>query len=174
MGIALPDPALHQMLQEAFPFSFWCRHFLPWYPQSTLIIFLTLYLDLPALNTVIDLYFPGLGNLLMQFLTFHVVVLLAVLSLDAQSCPTLCDPMDCSPPGPLCLWGFYRQEYWSGLPCPPSGDLHNPGIEPRSPALQVDSLPTEPPGPVESLLTFPLQPGGLQSMGLQSRTQLSD
>ena len=42
--------------------------------------------------------------------------------------------------------GFSRQEYWSGLSCPPPGDLPNPGIKPRSPALQVDSLPTEPPG----------------------------
>ena len=41
--------------------------------------------------------------------------------------------------------GFSKQKYWSGLPCPPPGDLPNPGIEPRSPALQVDSLPTEPP-----------------------------
>ena len=36
--------------------------------------------------------------------------------------------------------GFSRQEYWSGLPYPPPGDLLNPGIESRSPALQVDSL----------------------------------
>ena len=42
--------------------------------------------------------------------------------------------------------GVSRQEYWSGLPCPPPGDLPKPGIEPRSPALQVDSLPSEPPG----------------------------
>ena len=35
--------------------------------------------------------------------------------------------MDCSPPGSSCLWGFSRQEYWSGLPCPPPGDLPNPG-----------------------------------------------
>ena len=42
--------------------------------------------------------------------------------------------------------GFSRQEYWSGLPCPPPGDLPDPGIEPMSPALQVNSLPTEPPG----------------------------
>ena len=42
--------------------------------------------------------------------------------------------------------GFSRQKYWSGLPWPPSGDLPNPGIEPRSPALQADSLPSEPPG----------------------------
>ena len=41
---------------------------------------------------------------------------------------------------------FSRQEYWGGLPCPPPGDLPNPGIEPMSPVLQADSLPTEPPG----------------------------
>ena len=55
-----------------------------------------------------------------------------------QSCPTLCDPVDCSP---ALSMGFSRQEHWSGLLCPPPGDLPNPGIEPRSPALQVDSLP---------------------------------
>ena len=36
--------------------------------------------------------------------------------------------------------GFSRQEYWSGLPCPPPEDLPNPGIEPESPELQADSL----------------------------------
>ena len=46
----------------------------------------------------------------------------------------------------LCFWGFSRQEYWSGLPCPPPGDLPNPGIEPRCPALQADSLLIESPG----------------------------
>ena len=40
---------------------------------------------------------------------------------------------------------FSRQEYWSGLPCPPPGGLPNPGIKPRSSALQSDSLPSEPP-----------------------------
>ena len=39
--------------------------------------------------------------------------------------------------------GFSRQEYQSGLPCPPPGDPPNPRIEPRSPALQADSLPAE-------------------------------
>ena len=38
------------------------------------------------------------------------------------------------------------EEYWSGLPCPPPGDLPNPRIEPRSSALQVDFLLVEPPG----------------------------
>ena len=42
--------------------------------------------------------------------------------------------------------GLSRQEYWSGLPFPPPGDLFKPGIEPGSPALQEDSLLTEPPG----------------------------
>ena len=42
--------------------------------------------------------------------------------------------------------GFSRQEYWSGLPVPSPGDLPNPGIEPRSPALQADALTFEPPG----------------------------
>ena len=42
--------------------------------------------------------------------------------------------------------GFSRQDYWSGLPCPPLGDLPDPGVEPRFPALQADSLPSEPPG----------------------------
>ena len=40
--------------------------------------------------------------------------------------------------------GFSRQEYWGGLPFPSSGDLHHPGIEPGSPALQADYLPIEP------------------------------
>ena len=41
--------------------------------------------------------------------------------------------------------GFSRQEYWSGLPCPPQGYLFNPGIKPRSPTLQAHSSPSEPP-----------------------------
>ena len=65
--------------------------------------------------------------------------------LVSQSCPTFANPMDCSLPAPL-FKGFTRQKYWSGLPCPPPGDLPNPGTEPRSPALQADSLPLEPPG----------------------------
>ena len=42
--------------------------------------------------------------------------------------------------------GFSRQEYWSGLPFPSPGDIPDPGIEPRFPTLQADSLPYEPPG----------------------------
>ena len=42
--------------------------------------------------------------------------------------------------------GFSRHEYWSGLPFPSLGDLPDPGIEPGSPTLQADALPSEPPG----------------------------
>ena len=46
--------------------------------------------------------------------------------------------------GPLSM-EFSRQEYWSGLPFPSPGDLPDPGIEPKSPALRADALPSEPP-----------------------------
>ena len=49
----------------------------------------------------------------------------------AQLCLTLCYPMDCKPPGSS-VHRIFRQEYWSGLPFPPSGDLPNTGIEPKS------------------------------------------
>ena len=53
--------------------------------------------------------------------------------------------------------GFSRQDTGVGLPCPPPGDLPNPGIEPRSPALQVDSLTSEPPGGATNTLTQALE-----------------
>ena len=69
----------------------------------------------------------------------------ALWSEVAQSCPTLCDPMDCSLPAPPSMV-FPRQQYWRGLPFPSPGDLLNPGIESRSPALYADILPSERPG----------------------------
>ena len=48
--------------------------------------------------------------------------------------------------------GFSRQEYWSGLPFPSPGDLPNQGIKPRSPAVQADSLLSEPPGAPKDML----------------------
>ena len=47
---------------------------------------------------------------------------------------------------------FSRQEYWSGLPFPSPGDLPNPGIEPKSPTLQADALPSEPHGKPQNLV----------------------
>ena len=53
--------------------------------------------------------------------------------------------MDCGPPAPLSV-GFPSQEHWSGLPFLSQEDLHDRGIEPMFPALQADSLTTDPPG----------------------------
>ena len=69
----------------------------------------------------------------------------------AQSCPTLNDPMACSAQAPPSV-GFSRQEYWSGLPFPSPGDLPNPGIEPGSPALQADTLLSEPTGKLQIIV----------------------
>ena len=85
----------------------------------------------------------------------HRLFCLVWVCLVAQSCLTLCDPMDCSLPGafvhgilqarmsecaahqaPLFI-RFFRQEYWNGLSCPPPWDVPNPGIKPRSPTLQA-------------------------------------
>ena len=63
----------------------------------------------------------------------------AAAAKSLQSCLTLCDPMDCSPPGLFHSKGFTRQEYWSELLSPPPGELPNPGIKPRSPTFQADS-----------------------------------
>ena len=65
--------------------------------------------------------------------------------LAAQSFMTLCDSMDCSQPGsPVC--GILQARILEWVPFLSSEDLPDPGIELRSPALQVDSLPSEPPG----------------------------
>jgi len=63
----------------------------------------------------------------------------------SQSCLTLCDTMDgvaCQAPMSM---GFSRQEYWSGLPCSPSGNIPDPRIEPKSPALAGGFFTAEPP-----------------------------
>ena len=71
--------------------------------------------------------------------------MVCVCVLSHFSCVRLCDPMDCSPQAPLSM-EFSRQEYWSGLPCPPPGDFS----QPRNQTLrflhwQVGSLPLAPP-----------------------------
>ena len=83
-----------------------------------------------------------------------------VVVLVAKSCMALCDPMDCKPPGSSVM-GFFKQEYWGGLPFPSPGDLPNPGIEPTSPALAGGFSTTEPPG----------KPSGKYSSNLTKLTQ---
>ena len=66
-------------------------------------------------------------------------------ALISQLCLALCDPMDCSPPGSSVHGTLQRGILQSvAFSCPE--DFPNPGIKPRSPALQVDSSPSEPPG----------------------------
>ena len=78
---------------------------------------------------------------------FAFLLLICLTCLHAkslQSCATLCNPMNCSLPGSS-VHGFSRQEYWNGLPCPPLGDLPNPGIKSTyfmSPALAAEFFTT--------------------------------
>ena len=81
-----------------------------------------------------------------------------------QSCPTLCDPIDCGLSGSS-VHGFFQQECWSGLPFPSPGDLPDPGIEPGSPSLQADALPSEPPGEGRKP---PFKPRGELGLGMGS------
>ena len=78
-------------------------------------------------------------------LSQHCYLAMRMKVLAAWSCLTLCDPMDLALQAPLSM-AFSKQEYWSGLLFLPPADLPNPGTEPRSPALQADSLPSELPG----------------------------
>ena len=79
-------------------------------------------------------YFPSETFLIFSVLlkTFSVIIQLFAI------------PWTVTHQAPLSI-EFSRQEYWSGLVFPSPGDLSDPGIKPRSPALQVDSLPSEPP-----------------------------
>ena len=70
-----------------------------------------------------------------------------------QSCWTVCDPIDWSPPVSLSM-GFFRQGYRSGLPFPPPGDLPDPGIEFVSLALAGGFFTTEPPGKPIYIYTY--------------------
>ena len=92
--------------------------------------------------------------------SYHTCRLMCVCSV-AEWCLTLCNP-----------WDFSRQGYWSGLPCPPPGNLPNLGIQPRSPALQADSLPSKPPGKPRNsgVVAYPFSRG---SSWLRNRTGVS-
>ena len=78
--------------------------------------------------------------------------------LVAKSCPILVTPWTCSQQAPLFM-GFLRQKCWSGMSVPSPGDLPNPEIKPKSPALQADSLPTEPPGKRRGIVLFLMYKG---------------
>ena len=67
--------------------------------------------------------------------------------LVTKSCPTLCDPVDSSPPGSS-VHGILQARILEWVAIPFSRESFNPGIEPGSPTLQADSLPSEPPKPL--------------------------
>ena len=106
----------------------WLCHFLCWKCP---------YLLFPLPGTSCTVSILGAKAIVDQFLVYlqnpvwHLKKKKKVKALVTQSCTTLCNSMDCSHQAPLSM-GFSRQEYWSGLPCPPPGDLPEPGINPMS------------------------------------------
>ena len=97
------------------------------------------HLDVPFPEVSIPSNFVIITSLIFLSSTIHMCMCV----LATQSCSTRCNPMDCTCQAPLSM-EFSRQEYWSGLPFPSPGDLPNPGIKPRSPALQADTLRSKP------------------------------
>ena len=93
--------------------------------------------------------FPGAQEAAFDekvFLSPHVEnhFLRVYVCVCAQSCPTLCNPMNSSTPSSS-VHGIFQQEVWSGLPFPPPGDLPDPGMETESPTLAGGFFITEPP-----------------------------
>ena len=80
-----------------------------------------------------------------QRVSLQHVMDVKVTVLVPQSCLTLYDPVDCSPPGSS-AHGILQARTLEWVPFPSPGDHPNPGIEPRYPVLQADILPSEPPG----------------------------
>ena len=89
----------------------------------------------------------------------------------AQLCTTLCDPMDCIANQASPSMGFSRQEYWSGLLFPSPGDLPDLGIEPRSLALQEDTLLSEPPGKPSNSFRDKIRISRSQKQSIKSNTR---
>ena len=89
------------------------------------------------------MFFYATEKLELSVITVCVSVCVCVCVLSVQSCVTVATLWTVAHQVPLSI-GFSKQEYWSVLPCPPPGDLPDPGIKPESPAapaLQADSLP---------------------------------
>ena len=84
-------------------------------------------------------------------MSFLSTIAVCVCVLVSQSFLTLCNLMDCGPPDSS-VHGISQARIWNGLLFPSPGDLPDPGIKPKSPALQADSLPSEPTGPSQVVL----------------------
>ena len=90
-------------------------------------------------------HFISISIYLSISISICLFIYMLAVGLVTNSCLTLVTPQTVARQAPLPM-GFSRQGYWSGLPFPAPGDLPDPGIRPGSPALQADSLLTEPPG----------------------------
>ena len=147
-----------------------CRRILyPLNHQGSLYISKNIYVDTPQrhIERKLDLVCNGRTH---SYLLPHWASEIKKVShghlggLVAKSCPILVTPWTIACQGPLST-GFSRQEYWSGLPFPSPGDLSDPGIKPRSPALRADSLQTELPGKPQSeglsVMSDSVRPHGL-------------
>ena len=84
---------------------------------------------------------------IFNYVYTHIHIYIHMHAESLKSCPVLCKPMDCSPPGSS-VHGILQARIWSGLSFPSPGDLHKPGIEPGSPTMQADFSPSEPGKPM--------------------------
>ena len=106
--------------------------------------FLSISIDTTQASLILYLHFCDISLVCDPLSGFSPSAPCAMLSHPVKSDPLW--PHELWPTRLLCPWGFSRQEDWSGLPCPPPGDLPNPGIKHRSSTLQVDSLSSDAPG----------------------------
>ena len=113
-------------------------------PRNIRVLAIILNLERVTRICFYEICFLEPKDRLKQLETMVNIVNITVLCLVAQLCLSLYDPTDCSLPGSS-VYGDSPGKHWNGLPFPSPGDLPKPGIQSRSPALKVDSLPSEPP-----------------------------
>ena len=87
-----------------------------------------------------------IGNISTHWQYINMLFHINTFCVYAQQCLTLCNPMDCSPPGSSGYWNFPGKKYWSGLPFPSPGDLLDQGQNLCLLHWQVDPFTTAPPG----------------------------
>ena len=123
-----------RVCSSSCPLSQWCHPTI----LSTVIPFLFCPLSYPASGS-----FPMSQLFASGGQSSEASASVLIMNKDnAKLCPALAIPWTVACQAPICM-GFSRQEYWSGLPFPSPGELPDPEIEPRSPAFQADTLPTE-------------------------------
>ena len=116
-------------------------------PDAMILAFCMLSFKPTFFTPLFDLH----QEALQLFIFCHKGGVICVSEVQSLSCIQLfVTPSTVAYHGPPSM-GFSRQEYWSGLPLPSPEDLSNPGLEPGSPTLQADTLPSEPSGKSSSI-----------------------